>query len=99
MENVVTMIMKKLVNETFSKEVLNSVLAALEKKPVVEKTPAGFLTEKEARDFCGNISRSTLWHWKRDGLRFYRVGGRCLYSPKDLNRFVTTADTVDKAEE
>lgn len=91
-------VMKKLVNGKFTKEVLNNVLAVLEMRPVKDKTPVGFLTEKEACDFCGNISRSTLWHWKRNGLRSYKVGGRCLYSPDDLKRFILTADTVETTD-
>lgn len=95
MNTIQTEVMKRLVNGTFTEEVLTNVLAVLEMKPVKEKTPAGFLTEKEACDFCGDISRSTLWHWKRNGLRSYKIGGRCLYSPEDLRHFILTVDTVD----
>jgi hypothetical protein len=91
-------VMKKLVNGTFTEEVLNNVLAVLEMRPVEDKAPAGFLTEKEACDFCGDISRSTLWHWKRNGLRSYKVGGRCLYSPDDLKRFIQATATVGAVE-
>ena len=53
-------VMKRLVNGTFTEEVLNNVLAVLEMKPVKEKTPAGFLTEKEACDFCGHLPEHAL---------------------------------------
>ena len=46
MSTIQNEVMKKLVNGTFSEEVLTNVLAVLEMKPVKEKTPAGFLTEK-----------------------------------------------------
>lgn len=90
-------IVKRLVSEDFSEEVLNNVMAVLEMRPV-KKATAGFLTEKEACDYCGNISRSTLWHWKKNGLKSHKVGGRCLYSPDDLSGFILTADPVDTAE-
>ncbi len=98
MSTIQNEVMKKLVNGTFSEEVLTNVLAVLEMKPVKEKTPAGFLTEKEACDFCGDISRSTLWHWKKNGLKSYKVGGRCLYSSDDLRRFILTVPSADATE-
>jgi len=91
-------IVKRLVSEDFSEEILSNVMAVLEMRPVMKKSTAGFLTEKEACDYCGNISRSTLWHWKRRGLKSYKLGGRCLYSPADLDRFIYSADPVDTAE-
>lgn len=90
MNDTQNVVMRRLVNETFTEEVLNNVMAVLEMKPVAEKNPVGFLTETEACDFCGNISRTTLWHWKNKGLRSYKIGGRCLYSPEDLKHFVCT---------
>ena len=98
MSTIQNEVMKKLVNGTFSEEVLTNVLAVLEMKPVKEKTPAGFLTEKDACDFCGDISRSTLWYWKKNGLKSYKVGGRCLYSPDDLRRFILTVPSADATE-
>ncbi len=83
-------VMKKIVNETFTEEVLNNVWAVLEMKPITEESPVGFFTEKEACDFSGNISRSTLWQWKKKGLKSYKVGGRRLYSPEELKHFIMT---------
>jgi hypothetical protein len=49
---------------------------------------ARFLSDKEAREYCGHIARSTLRRWRSQGLRSHRVGGRRLYRTTDLNEFV-----------
>ena len=83
-------------NEDFSEEVLNNVMAVLDAQTAPQVRPAGFLEEKEACDYSGNISRSTLWHWTKRGLRSYKVGGRRLYRPEDLNGFICSPDVAEE---
>lgn len=54
----------------------------------------GFLSVEDALQFCGGISRSTLWHWQKKGLKSYKVGRRCLYRVRDLNKFIYTTDNA-----
>lgn len=50
---------------------------------------SGYLNEMEARKFAGNLSRSTLWNWRRQGLKSKKVNGRRLFDPDDLRKFIT----------
>lgn len=87
----------------FSDEVLCNALAILQKKEMPKESPSGFISEKEARKFCGNVSRSTFWYWQKRGLISYLIGGRRLFLPEDLKAFVlgyqnTEKETVDTVE-
>jgi hypothetical protein len=104
MENVKEKLLTSVITGKFSDEVLSDALAILQGKTLSpEETPVGFMSEKEARKYCGNVSRSTFWHWQKQGLRSYLVRGRRLFLADDLRAFVlgyqnTPAETVATAE-
>lgn len=54
----------------------------------------GFLDEKAARRYAGNISRSSLWLWRRRGLKSYPVGGRRLYRAADIDEFIVGKENL-----
>lgn len=93
---------ESVVTGNFSEEVLSNALAILQAKEMPKENPAGFVSEKEARKFCGNVSRSTFWHWQKRGLPSYLIGGRRLFLPDELKAFVlgyqNTVDPVDVVE-
>ena len=91
MANQKEQLIAKLATGTFSDEVL-------ETQPLTQ-APSGFLSEAEARKFCGDISRSTLWIWRRQGLRSYRLNGRRLFLPEDLKRFIIGMPDTPAREE
>ena len=65
-------------------------LAAVRKEEEPSQKKAGFLSEKEALQFAGHITRSTLWGWGQNGLRSYKVNGRRLFDPDDIREFITS---------
>lgn len=75
------------------------MLALTQKTQPLTQVPSGFLSEVEARKFCGDISRSTLWIWRRQGLRSYRLNGRRLFLPEDLKRFIIGMPDAPAREE
>lgn len=88
MRNVKDKLLESVVTGNFSEEVLSNALAILQMREIPKDAPAGFVSEKEARKYCGNVSRSTFWHWQKRGLRSYLIGGRRLFMPDDLKSFV-----------
>lgn len=85
-----TEIMKMVLGDNISEEKLNNVLAALtEDETRKNSLHDPFLTEKEACDYCGNIVRSTLWLWRKAGLKSYLVAGRRMFRASDLESFIT----------
>lgn len=73
--------------DKISEEKLEQVLSVI--KGVEPNKMEGFLDDRTARQFCGNVSRSTLWQWrKKNGLKFYSVGGRRFYKSEDLEKFI-----------
>lgn len=103
MKNVKEELVISVMTGNFSDEALSNALAILQMKEMPKENPAGFISEKEARKFCGNVSRSTFWHWQKRGLTSYLIGGRRLFQPEDLKAFVLgyqneTAETVDMIE-
>ena len=100
MANQKEQLIAKIATGTFSDEVLEQAMLALTPKAQpLAQAPSGFLSEAEARKFCGNISRSTLWIWRRQGLRSYRLNGRRLFLPEDLKRFVIGMPDTPAREE
>ena len=91
-------LLESVVTGNFSEEVLINALAILQMKEIPKENPAGFISEKEARKYCGNISRSTFWHWQKRGPRPYPIGGRRLYLPEDLRAFVMGYQKTETAE-
>jgi hypothetical protein len=67
---------------------IKSGLAVMEEEDISQLN-SGFLSEKQALSFAGEIHRSTLWNWRQKGLRSFKVNGRRLYDPADLREFIT----------
>ena len=87
--NKKTEIIKKVLEDNVSEEKLNCVLAALtEDESLKNSLHDPFMTEKEACDYCGNIVRSTLWRWRKIGLKSYLVAGRRMFRASDLEAFI-----------
>lgn len=100
MANQKEQLIAKLATGTFSDEVLEQAMLALTPKAQpLTQAPSGFLSEAEARKFCGNISRSTIWIWRQQGLRSYRLNGRRFFLPEDLKRFVIGMPDTPAREE
>ncbi|WP_288559158.1 hypothetical protein [uncultured Victivallis sp.] len=88
MKNAKDKLLELVVTGNLSDEVLSNALALLLAKEMPGENPTGFISEKEARKFCGNVSRSTFWHWQKRGLPSYLIGGRRLFLPDELKAFV-----------
>ena len=58
---------------------------------------SGFLDDVAARRYAGNVSRTQLWKWRQDGLRFFKVGGRIFYRCKDIDAFIESTDDKEHA--
>lgn len=50
--------------------------------------PVGFLSEVQCREFLGNISRSTLFKLRKNGLPSIKVNGRRLYRAEDVEAYI-----------
>lgn len=99
MKNAKDKLLELIVMENFSDEILSNALAVLHAKAIPMEAPEGFISEKDARKYCGNVSRSTFWHWQKRGLKSYLVGGRRLFLPDDLKAFVLDGhDMATKTE-
>jgi hypothetical protein len=84
-----TEIMKMVLGDNISEEKLNNVIAALTGDETLKSSLHDpFLTEKEACDYSANIVRSTLWNWRKAGLKSYLVGGRRMFRTSDLESFI-----------
>lgn len=47
-----------------------------------------YISEKEARKYIGGITRTSIYRFRKKGLRWYSTGGRVLYKKSDLDEFV-----------
>ncbi len=54
-----------------------------------------FISEKEATGFAGGINRVTLFRWRKQGLRSYKVGQRRFFRKADLTDFIIHVDKVN----
>lgn len=54
-----------------------------------DDSDAPFFNNSDTMRFCGNISRTTLWRWRKKGLRSYKVGNHRLYRASDIVDFIT----------
>ena len=48
----------------------------------------GFLSEVQALEFAGSIKRSTIWQWRKNGLKSFKVAGRRLYDPAIITDYI-----------
>jgi len=56
---------------------------------VTKAVPAqGFIGVKDTMEFMGGISRVHLWHMRNLGLPSHMVGGRVVFSPKEIEAWV-----------
>lgn len=53
----------------------------------------------EAREFLGGISRMTLYRWREEGMPYYKVGRRCLYSQEKITEWLEEREVRENAEE
>jgi predicted DNA-binding transcriptional regulator AlpA len=81
------LIQQALLPETSEKQICNA-LQVLKNGLPKENESHRFLSDTEACQYCGNIARSTLWRWRKQGLKSYQVGGRTLYRISDLDAFI-----------
>ena len=54
-----------------------------------------FISEKEATGFAGGINRVTLFRWRKQGLRSYKVGLRRFFRKADLTDFIIQIDKAN----
>jgi len=86
-------LLKLVLGKNLSEEKLDEVILLLSGKvplvvPVNKSGGVGFISETQAREYLGGISRSTLWIWRKDGLKSYMHRGRRLFKPADLDDFI-----------
>ncbi len=90
MSELQTNLIAKIFQDGVSDDLLREALNIFEPKTtnIPKERPQNFMSEKETCQFCGRISRSTLWHWRRTGLKSYLVGGRRLFLSEDVRNFI-----------
>lgn len=107
MQKIQSELVRKIFEDGVTEEQLQQALCIFQAKKELQQGMENdkFFSEVEARKYSGNVSRSTFWHWKKKGLRSYKIGGRRLYRSEDIKRFVLlqsstvgTADTVDTVD-
>lgn len=68
---------------------IKEIVASIEQEEKNQKQMfSGFLSEKETMQFAAGASRSTIWSWRKKGLRSYKVNGRRLFDPGDIRDFI-----------
>ncbi len=60
--------------------------------------PESFLDLSAAKKFAGNASRTTIYHWTKRGLRFYRINRRIMFLATDIKAFIVNAQSVRSRE-
>ena len=58
--------------------------------------PESFLDLSAAKKFAGNASRTTIYHWTKRGLRYYRINRRIMFLATDIKDFITNAQNGEK---
>lgn len=96
-EKVKNAVISRAIDPSTPTENLEYALAILTgKRKIDEECPFGFLSDEEACDYCGGISHSTLWTWRKKGLISYQVGGRRLYRQKDIDSYIINGGTSSR---
>lgn len=54
------------------------------------------LSKEQAAQFIG-VSIQTLYNWRSQGLRYYKVGGRVRYKKDDLLKFAEPKENYDNS--
>ena len=84
-----TALIEKIIDRDTDPAALNRALKALNDVNVgMEEKRQCFMSDKDAREFAGGISRGTLWSWRKAGLKFYGIGGRILYKAEDISNYI-----------
>ena len=60
--------------------------------------PESFLDLNAAKKFAGNASRTTIYHWTKRGLRYYRINRRIMFLATDIRAFITNAQSARSRE-
>lgn len=55
---------------------------------VKENVRESYISEKDARKYLGNMTRTSIYRFRKMGLKSYTTGGRVLYKQSDLDEFV-----------
>ncbi len=86
-------LLKMVVSETLPEENLKLALQVLKTgQQVNPEKDERFISEKEATGFAGGINRVTLFRWRKQGLRSYKVGLRRFFRKADLTDFIIKVD-------
>ena len=90
MSDLQTRLIAKIVEAGVDETRLQEALAVFEPKAqkIQQTENQYFMSESETCKFCGGVSRSTLWHWRKAGLQSYQVGGRRLFLGEDIRKFI-----------
>ena len=82
---------ERIIHEALKKDpndqVLLSALAVLRGEPQARRESQGLLNVPEACAWLGHVSRTSLWRFRRSGLRAVCFKGRVCYRVKDLEEF------------
>lgn len=64
-----------------------------EEQPTPQLTPPVLLTEAQARECLGGVSRTTIWLLRTRGLlSYYRIGSRVYFSPSHLAEYLSRSE-------
>ena len=97
MDDLQQKVIQAVIGPGLSEERLYAALEVLQTGTTSEaEDDVRFLSDRDACAYCGHIARSTLRHWRSQGLRSHRVGGRRLYRTTDLDQFVVQSEKPSK---
>ncbi len=82
-------VIARVIDPSTPQEHIEYALAILTgKRKIDQERISGFISDTEACKYAGGIAHSTLWRWRQQGLQSYEVGGRRLYRPSDLDKYI-----------
>lgn len=84
-------LVEKVVDEKTDMKMIDLALAIFEKEDggTLPEQNCRLLSEKEAAKYL-DVARSSLWKYRKEGLKFFRLHGRIFYSQKDIDNFIIT---------
>jgi hypothetical protein len=82
------MLLKTALEPNVPEEKLELALRILQGRDIRKQEVSGYLSVRDLSKYLGGVSRISLWELRKRGFPYYRLGGRILFKPAEIESWM-----------